>query len=283
MAALAACPDSVTDDGAGGRSETPSAGGGGAAPSWGTSACGSCVEKACASSVTTCAADPGCAAWLECVRACPLADGDLAAGCAQSCTPPTSASGIAAEKAFTQCRLFGAGATCADCGGAGGAGGGHPILDQICSPSTAPDACDKCQAESCCQTPCGAACDEVIACGKACPDWACREKCFTGNPEGFLEIRTWLACATALCHVACPNVVKITGCMQCAVDECPEPFADCWADANCFLNFFCGRACPDFDAACQAECDKKHPTGLFEAFLLCAAERCPARCQNEPP
>jgi hypothetical protein len=273
---LAACPDDaeqVDDDATGG--------GGGAPPTYETSACGSCVLAACAADRDDCAADPGCAAHLDCMLDCPLAEQNIDPNCLAACPAPETSTGIAAMDALRACREQ---ASCTtECGG--GSGGGHPILDQDCPPSTLTDTCTKCEAEHCCETPCDADCQALFDCTEACPDYPCIDQCFVDNPEGLTSTGKWQVCLLAHCRGDDCPWIPTDPCMDCTMGNCAELFADCFVNTDCYLLFQCSGRCDDGDEACEDACDAQHPEGavLWGAVLFCAAEKCAgAACPPAP-
>src|SRR5690349_11654161 len=73
--------------GACGQGDDPGEGGkGGETQAFATSPCNGCVVASCQSEVDACSADPGCAAYLDCLGHCPVAEnGDADAACDDAC------------------------------------------------------------------------------------------------------------------------------------------------------------------------------------------------------
>jgi hypothetical protein len=268
--ALAACPDTTAlPDGSGGQG---GAGGAATVITWAASDCGICVEQACAGQVTNCAAEPECAARLECLRACPIGEnGDADLACEAACPMPTAAGAANAVTALDGCRLMGDGANCEACGHAPT---GHPILDQTCAPPTAPGDCDACEEEFCCETRCLDLCQDYIGCMQGCNgETTCQDGCAASHPDGVTEFGRWLACQLPHCRDVCTSLIP-GPCLDCGIEQCPNPFADCFANASCFLRFFCGTQCDT--VACYDACDAQYPEAgaLMGALLLCVSDEC---------
>jgi hypothetical protein len=262
---LAACPEvKQGDSGTGGA--------GGATLLYAESPCGVCVAEVCAGQIDLCAAEPECAAALECLRACPLApSGDADPACEASCPLPSSETAANALTTLTTCRVNGVGATCEACGHPPT---GHPLLNQMCEPPTAIDACDRCEEEFCCETRCDAACEDYASCMQGCGnDPSCQDGCAASHPEGVAELGRWLGCQVPLCGDVCMSLIP-GPCLGCGVENCPNQFADCFANADCFLRFFCGTRCDTTD--CYLDCDAQYPeaSALFGALLLCIGNEC---------
>lgn len=268
VAALSAvaCPSEVEGPG------PDTGGGGGAEPlSWRESDCGQCVEEACASAITNCEGEPECANYVECLRACPVVEGqDAEPACEASCTMPMEAAAEGARKALQNCRTMGPGVECEACGRMSES---HPLLSQACVASTAVDTCERCEEERCCETRCDADCQDYVTCMQGCQGLlTCEESCQTTFSEGAKKTGSWLGCQTALCPV-CGGLVPGM-CFQCALDNCPNTFAACFDDSSCFLRFLCGRNCDS--ASCYDACDERYreADALFSAFLFCVGESC---------
>ncbi|MEM6786061.1 MAG: hypothetical protein AAF928_07380 [Myxococcota bacterium] len=277
-----ACPsvssseDDDDDGGEGGR------GGSVAVATFGESACGECVDDACADAVRRCESEPECVTHLGCVRACPVApSGDVDPACEAACPSPAEAAAIAARDALSNCRTIGAGASCASCGRTPAV---HPLIGQTCDPPTAVDACARCEEEFCCGTRCDAACDTYVNCIRGCGEQpACEDACASDNPAGVTSAGRWLGCQTIHCQV-CGGIVAVEPLAECAFSECANEFAACFDNPSCFLRWVCGRTC-DEDDACRLACDARFPDGLplHESFLLCSADKCLGRAADGSP
>lgn len=268
LAALSAvaCPSAVEEP-----DPDPTGGGGTAPVRWGDSECGACVAEACAEPITACESEPECAAYVECLRDCPLVEGaDAEPACEAACPIPSGAAADGARKALELCRASGPGVECASCGRAPSL---HPLLSQTCASPTALDACDRCEEEFCCETRCDAECQSYVSCIQACGGMlSCEDTCNSTHAAGAQKTGSWLGCQTALCPV-CGGLVP-GECFQCALDNCPNQFAACFDDRSCFLRFLCGRNCQT--DACYDDCDDRYPEAdaLFASFLLCTGESC---------
>jgi hypothetical protein len=267
--ALSACPDDVQDG---------SGGAGGSAERWGEGDCWSCAEAACPSERDGCAADPACAVWLDCLLDCPpAAEGDVDPACASACAPPESGIGQEAQAALEGCR---ASADCPSCGAGGDDGS---ILHQSCPTAELPDACDDCEAESCCETPCDAACQAQIECQMGCNfEWECSKACYENDPVGQQSVARWLGCMAVQCRDVCPGIIQTDGCAECMLTKCDELYAQCFDASACYLRLMCGSSC-DGTPECYAACDAAHPSPEFDSLLLCVFDQCVGdACSPDP-
>ncbi|WP_437715761.1 hypothetical protein WMF45_04650 [Sorangium sp. So ce448] len=276
-----------TGSGAGGGN-----GGGGGDATYGASACGTCVEQtACLSQVNACAADPGCAAYLDCLDACPLGPGgDADIACEQACPPVTGSLGQSAKQAFIDCRLAGPGAECAGCGQIPAPT--DPDFDQTCSPSTDPNTCYKCEDERCCETYQACKddqdCQDLVTCVKACaedPDDAafspCESACYQAHAAGYVAYSHRMACMQYFCFDddACGNE-PLDPCVKCQNLHCADEMAACQHEIECALLDNCKVPCDVGDQACLMECDAMFPDAVatHEAGLDCALAHCEIAC-----
>lgn len=267
------------------------------AAGYGSGGCDTCDAMACADERSTCASEPDCAAYLDCVGKCAVgADGDAETSCESSCrTGVTSPSGEAALQLLDSCRRSGAGSTCTACGrsGEGGAGGQGTcttpdvVTTQQCAPDTTmgDTACETCQKEHCCDS-----LDQVLGtgpagkladCWLACDDTACENACFDQYPDGVAGFAGYQACisleclGTGLCAQSPTHQ-----CGLCQYDErCGCEYARCITNDDCFAITRCGDACAG-NVTCAKECQDQFPDGkpLAQAFQLCLAQRCPDDC-----
>jgi hypothetical protein len=268
-----------------------------AAGSFVTSDCGSCVETACSQQISTCAGDPGCAAYYGCVRACPTgARGDVDATCEAGCPMPSGA-GAAAAQAVRDCRNRGQGALCAACGHlpSDDAGSSNPLLNQQCPASTETKMCFICEDDHCCngETDCNADADclAVKACLKACvnapPDDGggdgynkCVYDCERNAPRaGLTHYLALFTCVQVLCLHPCGDP-SVSACVDCQVNSCRDSLVACRTNADCALIFDCSAACPSGNVACIDACVSQYPAGeqLFNDYTVCGTGRCQVDC-----
>lgn len=265
--------------------------GGGGPSTYGSSACGMCVEQtACLTTLNTCASDPGCGAYLDCLDACPLgANGDADVACEKACPPVSGSAGKAAHEAFVNCRLSGPGAnTCAPCGQIPAFT--DPDLLQTCPSSTDPNACYKCEDEHCCdvyqacmnEPDCGA----LKLCIQACGDVPCEDKCYQDHPAGVVPYGHRIACLFHFCFDsdACGKTA-LTPCVKCQNLHCADETAACQHDLQCQLLDDCQVQCKAADEACFTACDTKFPTSLalHKSVLACGLEHCQLVCDGTMP
>lgn len=275
---------------AGGSAGTGGSAGGGGATSYGTGSCGSCEATACAAERTKCAADPGCAPYLQCVDKCPAdATGKPDAACVSACPTTTSKPALTAKLAWDLCRTTGAGSGCKACGGGqGGAGGAStvPELSQMCGAGSSPKACVLCQEKSCCDTRTGCfgnqACGtDLYDCLVACKtDDKCKDACYQKNLDATKAWGKLEACVFAYCLTDCGQPPD--ACLHCVYeDKCKTDSAACQADVDCFLIQSCLLStCPETTQACLDGCKAKHPAGAtkFDAQFVCLQQRCSVEC-----
>lgn len=306
LAVLIACMAAVMatgcgGDGGGGSSPTPDGGADAdaAGTTWGNSSCGTCVQSSCGSEIQTCSQDPGCAAHLTCLEACPVgADGDLDPGCEANCPAASGSTGVDAVQAFDDCRQTGAGASCAGCGGvapdggdggdadAGDGGCAVPLLCEQCAPSTDPNACYKCEDENCCDSHAAcladADCEVYRVCMQSeCPSTyslsQCIEFCDSAHgTAGYEKFFTRVTCVEAKCLSECANE---TPCVKCENDHCASEFAECDSHEACSRASFCVGDC-NGDQACLAGCKAKYPGAepALDAKINCLLAYCGTTC-----
>lgn len=288
--AYAACSGDGSSKGGGGGSGGATADAPVDAPSFDASTCWQCSESACGSQITTCNSEPSCAHYLECVLACPTAsDGNVDASCASACAAPTDPAAKQDYDLLQACRSQAAKSCSCGASTDGGADGGNPILNQQCPTSTETGACAKCEDEHCCvvyqDCQADASCKDFFTCIKACssdPSWAkCNEDCVQQYPDGLNKAAPRLACLSVFCFDsdACGNA-PLSSCEKCINAKCPDTFASCFADPECYLASLCVDECPTGDKPCIQDCKKKHPAGAtaLDEVTLCSAQQCDVEC-----
>ena len=277
-------------------------------PDWGGSACGQCVQGACASEVAACKEDDSCAVYLACLGMCPLdTSGNLVPSCAANCqVPSTDDAAVAAAVAFSICRLSGAGTTCTTCN-----------LGPTCSPSSGQSACDRCTNEACCgvMVACQEAneCADVLSCMAACAAGAgdagaasdaagsgdsgdageagdasqapgavnaeCEAQCLAEHPQGYTPYGAYVSCQWVDCGSACGG-----DCVACLDAHCAPEMTQCLAiDGTCASLYLCLESCgADADpGACEPVCFNAYGNGLtdYDVFQGCAQANCASQCQ----
>ncbi|WP_437725702.1 hypothetical protein [Sorangium sp. So ce861] len=289
-----ACDGGPLPSSAGTAASTGSGTGGGAGAGGGevtyrTSACGACVvETACVSQVNACAADPGCAAYLDCLDACPLGpDGDADVACERACPPVSGSAGQSAQQAFIDCRASGPGARCAGCGQLPAAT--DPDFNQTCPPSMEENKCYKCEDERCCETYQACRddqdCQDLVACIKACPGGAdyppCEGQCYQDHAAGYERYGHRVACMEHFCFDddACGDE-PLHPCVECQILHCADEMAACHHDLQCALLESCQVQCESADQACLTACEETFPTAVetHNARLGCALAHCLPAC-----
>jgi hypothetical protein len=264
-------------------STSASGSGGGGGDGFGASVCWTCVESACAAPVAECRGDPECAAWLDCITACPVGpNGDVDPAC--SCSPGTGTAAAQAEMNLTICRTSGPGAACAEC--RVGEIPGDGILNQVCSTSPETNPCYKCEDEKCCDTYADCAddpeCKAYQACLVECFDSGsddCINPCYQAHPAG---IEAWApreACLSVYCfEQGICNDEPLDPCLQCVNANCAQPYADYYSEPAGYLLFACTVPCND--EACYDACKSQYPSAvpLFETFAACSLGSCSAEC-----
>lgn len=298
LAPFAAVAASVLVASCGGPTDTSGSGGAGgtttAALTFGTGECGICVEtKSCVAQLQACAADPSCAAYLECLDACPLgADGDADVACEQACPEVTGSAGQTAHQDFLKCRTSGDGAACVACGKIDAPK--SPVFQQTCPPDPPPEdvgnKCYVCEDIHCCDT--YAACHDdpeckaLGDCVKACADIPCEDACYEAHPTGFSKWGDRVGCVLHFCadDDACGDV-PLDPCVACDNLHCADEDLACREDIECTLLRDCQTPCDPTDDACRAACEQDHPDGVapFTAWADCAVENCILVCGGSAP
>lgn len=256
--------------------------------SWGSSECAACTLNACAAQRTDCQADPGCAANLDCIEACPLtADGDPDAACVKACPMPSASATEQARIAFEQCRTLGAATACASCAAAQRRRYQDPLLTSFCadgtydaSPSDTPlvTACSTCGATKCCASHRAYVADPgAVAlrdCVKVCGDPACERACDAEHDSSLATFWGFVVCDSVMCQNECQ--FPATDCAACTNMNCADELAACRGNHDCDLLWDCFGACGTED--CKAACSAKYPSGAtaFADFVLCDGQRCPS-------
>jgi hypothetical protein len=268
------------------------------ATGYATSACGTCVAQACATSISACNSDPDCASYLSCLDACGVGgDGNVDPTCAAACPTGNSTSGMRAEEDLTDCRADGAGAACAACGVDGG--GGNPIVDQTCTPMTDTTECATCEDDHCCQTyanchanpDCHAMQTCLVDClsgvaddagaphGGAPDGGSCETICGDAHPQGLVDWAPRDACLLLNCTVMCENapMPPLSACDACEFQSCANEYANFDGTPDGYLLGACIAACPT-GSPCENACFIQYPTAMAAAYALfgCTAQNCPS-------
>ena len=267
---------STSASGSGGGS-----GGGPAAGTYAASPCGSCVVDVCADERATCFAEPTCAAYLDCLDGCDVdSGGDAATECEVACPSPEGDAADAAKLELDRCRFTGPGSECPSCQVEGEPT--HPLLEQSCPASTAPEPCAWCREESCCDTL--ERCNESPECiafndcrGACAGDALCDLDCFAAHPEGAQLLGQHAACVA----VSCPDVCGFdTPCEKCTSAECANSYLLCFADAGCYAAAICIVEC-DYDLDCDHPCMADvtaDQLSKIDNLVECTSASCSAEC-----
>lgn len=262
------------------------------AATWGASDCSSCIDSSCAQQVQACSEEPSCAAYLTCLRKCPVAaDGNVDATCAAKCPTSAGSSGEAAITSLDQCRKSGAGASCAACGGTnsdGGSDGGcdMPLLCQQCAPPQADaSACVTCAQKYCCDSRDACHNDPTCAAYLTCMSSdctagtvaACIAFCDQAHPGGFDKYAQYLACAMVKC--ADGSCAPASKCQTCLNDKCANAEVACQTNEACFLASDCVGNCNGV-SQCIDNCKTRYPGSepTLDDLGTCSVSMC-QNCQ----
>jgi hypothetical protein len=192
-----------------------------------------------------------------------------------------------------ECRLYGAGAACADCGAP--APPFDPSNPQQCPP---PDpalvGCAACYAASCCATyeACYGAtgepeCDALATCIQACdtsPLEPCMQACVAAHPTGAEPLFAQVECAVSHCAFDQKNCDASTrdACDECFYVTCGSAWAELLSEAEGYLLAQCMLDCGDADAgpSCVEACFAAHPSAEAAGLLWaeCVAFTCDTIC-----
>jgi hypothetical protein len=268
-----------------GEDAPPSGTGGTADVTYQNSECGTCALAACSAGVTDCNADPGCAAYLQCLEGCPVTEeGDAETACDDLCPVADSSVSRDLVARLRYCRAEGVGAT--QCTACGKIQETNPCLNQDCAPSVETDACAICEDEACCEMYADyVANPEAIAlkeCLEACPDDACWLGCYDMHPDGVAAWGARFACYTIFCLEECTTGTP-SACAVCSFSECASPHINCGKNASCHLLSECEAICENMGGTtpdCIAQCGEQYPDGVedFAAFGACTTEKCASEC-----
>ena len=255
----------------------------GAGARFGGSDCRACQAEACATPEADCASEPSCAAFLDCVDDCPVADdGGVERDCAADCDAPARASLAILARAVTTCREQGHGFSC-ECGD-------KPItidlLKQECAESAETNLCYKCEDERCCDTysecKADAECDAYIKCLQACTLDSfgdCETECGDQHPTGWEKGLRRTTCVFARCPDGdeCGNG-PLDPCVRCSNDRCLAEYTACHTDIACTRVDACAAKCqtPECYDACYAL--DAPGAELFQSYIGCAVARCASEC-----
>jgi hypothetical protein len=160
------------------------------------------------------------------------------------------------------------------------------ILDQFCKPSSATDACDRCEAAQCCVTKSQVASAETKAyaqCVNACvaekkkPSADCWIDCDEPHPEGTGRFAAYFGCTQLLCSGddACGDSTR-SDCDVCLAKECTKEYLTILGTREGFLWFQCNGGCVDGDGPCYQKCIDDYPNlePDLKRMAKCQASRC---------
>ncbi|HVY49125.1 MAG TPA: hypothetical protein VHB21_24715 [Minicystis sp.] len=267
-------------------------GAGGASSGFGSSACGTCAVDACKTYVDACKSDPQCPAYLDCLLACPPAkDGpNVDPACAAQCDTGTSSESKRAAADVLACITVGDGATqCAPCGSQIVVTANR--MPETCPASTEPDACNKCEAEQCCNEldPCTSspsACADYVDCYTTCAqgggtEGACLSQCAASNASGEAQFASLFACNQYWCE----SCKSIDACAQCGHATCKGQTNALMSDPQGFLLYFCFSDCLQAGGTvtgCENTCfaDHMQQRDLFDAYEECVLVGCKDACSQ---
>jgi hypothetical protein len=261
---------------------------------FGSSACGQCVDTACQQTESSCASDSGCASYLECLRACPTeASGNVQPACASACAMPSGSSAMLAQ-AYETCRTSGPGAACKACGttieDSGtvvDAGMESSILNEQCNPAMADDssACNYCMTTQCCQVRTALYAvqsdfEAFASCALGCAmdagasmQGSCLQACTSAHPQAFAAYPPDQACQNVDCYQECPPTP--TACDVCRDTKCRDSYAACESEPDCWAILFCIG-----NGGSEASCQAAFPGGVTAEndFGTCAVTNCESSC-----
>lgn len=283
--ALSAACSSESGGGDGGGSSSPAASVGptGGPVAFGAGPCGACVRGACASVLAACEADPGCAAYVSCLEACPVGDrGDADPRCGSTCPRGATLDARLLAADVDACRDPGPGSQCAACSV-------RPrelapqiaILNQTCGPSAATSACVACQDLYCCETYEACIADRDCAAYRDC---AKDEGAFADCAERYIEASNLFApdivCAKYHCAIDQPSCDRAQRdpCLECAYTRCTKEWAASEGTGDGFLLGDCIGSCED--PTCERACYDRYPAArdaLF-AYGACVTVACGGAC-----
>jgi hypothetical protein len=271
--------------------------------SFGGSACGQCVATQCAMQITTCNSSPDCAAYVSCLDACPVTDGNADPSCASGCPQATSSAGQQAQSQLTACRTSGAGASsCPACGGSSDAGAEGGILHENCPPDLdAANSCAKCEHDQCCDVRLAclndANCLALLNCEYDCEDgvpddagpntqppdgglYSCDEWCGAKSNPSLDKWAQAIACVQTLCQGP-SNCGNGDACTMCVDQYCEAEDIAVSATPDGYLFDDCIGQCPTTDTTCQSACQTAYPSiqTAVSALLSCTQQHCP-NCAN---
>jgi hypothetical protein len=249
---------------------------------FGASDCRACQAEACATPEADCASEAGCARYLDCLDACPVAtDGGVEGDCQARCEMPEAASLAILARAVAACRESGHALECP----CGERAVGIDLLDQQCPDSQDPNGCYECEDENCCET--YAACHEdeqctgYMACLKACPKsfGQCQVDCASEYPEGEALGRRRTTCVLLRCAEGeqCGEG-PLDPCVACINLRCTEEYAGCQLSLPCVRVDTCATQCDTPE--CYQACYEADPEGAlpFQILVGCSVSRCASEC-----
>jgi hypothetical protein len=262
-------------------------GAGGSGERYGNSECGECALDACGAALAECDADPGCAAYLACLKECPVAaDGDADPECEAACPVAEGTTTAEAVARMRYCRESGdGGLLCPPCGKTQQT---DPCLMQSCGPSEETNPCYKCDDENCCELfeayLANPEAQALLLCLQACGnDDFCHFDCYDMHPDGVADVGARMSCLGILCGVECGSAGN--PCNDCTKAKCPSQEIQCGKNADCFLIRVCEVECELLGgepAACIETCLAQHPNGVdaFYSLVACVAEECLNVCSD---
>lgn len=273
-------------------SDQTSEGSDGGNPTFSARECASCIEEACADSLSACANDASCASFWACMNDCPLnAEGGPTDGCQARCAADNPGD---SRKDILACWGAGNGAAC-PCGDPSDPDNptGNADFSQECAASNEDMPCWACEDEKCCDSyaACTAdqACLDYVACLKDCSatEWsaACAAECMELHADGLDTAAPRMACLELHCWTtdACLTE-EPDDCESCWRQNCASTYINCAADPECYQLDNCMLSCVEGDepfADCAAACKSSYSpevVAAFDDFFVCAEILCPIEC-----
>jgi len=255
--------------------------------SFGGSACRACLGEACASAISGCLAEPGCADRIDCLDACPPAsDGSVDRACAEGCPSPGGTAETSAVSALDGCW---AQAACTACGQAAMPAEPMPpaittpLFSQQCTSQENESACTECELNRCCDSRATCendpACVAYFSCVQQCPGSLpeCVAACDEQGLTGYAVFAARVACITGRCTEQCTGE-PVNPCQACIFGTCGDSYARCESSEVCSRLSLCVAECQDSE--CLSNCQARYPLGVsdLEAELQCQLQYCGNLC-----